>query len=191
MIPSTTGSTPSASAQAGLRGAQWVELICEISKYQQLVRNLLSERAGRWNLTDTEFLVLWLCRRAGPEGIAQHELATTVGISAAGMSGLVEKLRCRNLLDSRRSPRDRRRQLWQPTPSGAQILDDVCATLSQPSPVAGATISLDQQQTLLALHRCLTSTTDRSTGLALFQEDPPDREPCTEAHHENAHRRAV
>jgi DNA-binding MarR family transcriptional regulator len=191
MIPSTSGSTPPVSAQCKLHGIQWVELICEISKYQRLVRNVLNEQVGRWALSDTEFLVLWLCERAGPEGIAQNELATAVSVSAAGMSGFVEKLRSRGVLESHRSPQDRRRQLWRPTKDGTRLLRDVCSALSKPTAVAGVAISLEEQRTLFDLHRCLTQDIDQSTGLALYRENSPDREPCTEAHHENARRRAV
>ena len=191
MIPPSTGSTPSACARSEPCGAQWVELIHEISKCHRLVRDALNEHAGRWNVNDTEFLVLWLCERAGSDGIAQNELAVAVGASAAGMSGLVEKLRGRGLLASRRGRQDRRRQLWQPTDDGTHILRDVCAALENTPAVAGLTISFQEQRTLFDLLQRLTQTSDNSTGLALFKDDLPDREPRTEAHHENAHRRAV
>lgn len=191
MIPPSTGSTPSACARSEPRGAQWVELIHEISKCHRLVRNALNEHAARWKVNDTEFLVLWLCERAGPDGIAQNELAVAVGASAARMSGLVEDLRGRGLLVSHRSQQDRRRQLWQPTADGTQILHHVQKTLADTSAVAGVSTSLGEQQTLFDLLRRLTRTSENSSGLALFTEDLPDREPCTEAHHENAHRRAV
>ena len=191
MIPPPTGSTRSACARSEPCGAQWVELIHEISNCHRLVRNALNEHVSRWNVNDTEFLVLWLCDRAGPDGIAQNELAVAVGASAARMSGLVENLRGRGLLASRRSQQDRRRQLWQPTADGTQILRDVCAALANTPAVAGLTISLQEQQTLFDLLRRLTQTTDPPTGLALFTDDLPNRESSTEAHHENAHRRAV
>src|SRR4051794_32867507 len=60
---------------------------------RQLRRRLL-EVAETFELTDTELLVLWLC--CG-RGYVQVELAGALGISPAQMSGMVERLRNRNL----------------------------------------------------------------------------------------------
>jgi DNA-binding MarR family transcriptional regulator len=191
MTSPTADSPPTACKRAEPLGAAWVELIHELSKSHRQVRDALGAVVGRWNLNDTEFLVLWMCERNGPRGIAQNALASAVGASAARISGLVENLRERGLLTSHRSQRDRRRQMWQPTADGLSVLRHVYRALSESHAVAGASISLDERRNLYDLLRRLAGTSDDSIGLALFTEDTPDRKPCTEAHHENAHRRAV
>jgi DNA-binding MarR family transcriptional regulator len=191
MISPPTGSTPSAYARSEPRGKRWVELIHGISRCHRLMRDALNALASRWKVNDTEFLVLWLSERAGADGIAQAELVVAIGASAARISGMVEDLRQRGLLVSHRSQKDRRRQLWRPTAEGTRILHHVCQTLAESPAAAGANISISEQKMLFDLLRRLTNSSDNSTGLALFTEDPPSREPCTEAHHENAHRRAV
>ena len=191
MISPSTGSTPAASARSEPRGKRWVELIHEISKCQRLMRDALNALASRWKVNDTEFLTLWLSDRAGADGIAQSELVVAIGASAARISGLVEDLRRRGLLASHRSQKDRRRQLWRPTADGAQLLHHVCESLAESPAAAGKSISISEQRMLFDLLRRLTHSSDNSTGLALFTEDSPGRQLCTEAHHENAHRRAV
>ena len=191
MIPTSAGSKPSERAPDDLDAARLLELIHEISKCHRLVRGALHKHVRRWEMSDTEFLVLWLCERARSTGMAQSELAAAVGVSAARMSGLVEHLRQRGYLISQRSDSDRRRQLWQPTPDGCEILQSISACLSELSAVWDSTISQQDQQSLVDLLRRLTFNVNRPIGLALFREETPDQESCTEAHNENAHRRAV
>ena len=191
MIPTSAGSKPSERAPADLDAARLLELIHEISKCHRLVRGALRKHVRRWEVSDTEFLVLWLCERARPTGMAQNELAAAVGVSAARMSGLVEHLRQRGYLISQRSDNDRRRQLWRPTPDGCEILHSIGVCLAESSAAWDSTISLQDQQSLVDLLRRLTCTVDRPTGLALFREEAPDRESSTEAHNESAHRRTV
>jgi DNA-binding MarR family transcriptional regulator len=77
-------------------------------------------------LTDTQLLVLWGIDQLSPSvaggGVAQSEVAQSLGISPAQVSGLVEQLRRQADLDSRRAPYDRRQQLWQLTDLGCERL---------------------------------------------------------------------
>jgi hypothetical protein len=45
------------------------------------LRRMLSERLTGTGLSDTEFLVLWLCHRSEPQGLAQRDLAEALGVS--------------------------------------------------------------------------------------------------------------
>jgi DNA-binding MarR family transcriptional regulator len=191
MISASSGAKPSARAPADLDAARLLELIHEISKCHRQLRGALLEHARRWEVSDSEFLVLWLCDRAHPAGMAQSEMAAAVGISAARMSGLVEHLRQRGYLISRRSESDRRRQLWQPTAEGRKVLQSIAESVAQSSEIVINTMSPHDQQSLVDSLRRLTCPVNRPTALAVFKEDPLHRTPCTEAHNENERRRAV
>src|SRR5699024_6079634 len=83
----------------------------------------------RHDLSDVEMSLLWQCHRAIPVGQGQIELATAMSVSPAQISGLVEQLRERGLLAGCRDPRDRRRQVWQVTPAGNHLLEQVLVEL--------------------------------------------------------------
>jgi len=106
---------------------QWGDLAERIVVCARLLRDDLGQRAGRWDLSEPEFSVLWICRETPPEGIGQNELADSLAISASAVSGLVERLRRRGLLEGRRGQSDRRRQLWRLTPAGRNQLYQVLA----------------------------------------------------------------
>lgn len=74
--------------------------------------------------------MLWACREAPPAGFSQSQLAATLGISAAQVSGLVERLRRSGLLASRRAEADRRRQHWCLTPTGRARLEAILLDLA-------------------------------------------------------------
>jgi DNA-binding MarR family transcriptional regulator len=77
-----------------------------------------------------ECLVLWLCAtRAHHAGWAQQDLATAVGVSPALMSSLVEGLRKRGLMEMKRSPIDRRRQVWHLLSQGEDLLTQIRSSL--------------------------------------------------------------
>ena len=73
--------------------------------------------------------MLWACRKAPPMGAGQSQLAESIAVSPAHISGLVEQLRKKGLLEPRRDPADRRRQLWRISPAGyaaiKTVLDDL------------------------------------------------------------------
>ena len=87
---------------------------------------------GAWLQGDTvsepEFRLLWmLSRQAGGtcDSLDQAEMAERLVVSPAQVSGAVERLRNAGLLERVDSKRDRRRQLWQLTGSGEQLLGRV------------------------------------------------------------------
>ena len=61
--------------------------------------------------------------------LAQQDLATAVGVSPAQMSSLVEGLRKRGLMEMKRSPVDRRRQVWQLLAQGPPIISKIAKSI--------------------------------------------------------------
>ena len=102
--------------------ARWVELVEQILICGRKMRDDLTRRTARQRLAAAEFSALWVCRESPPAGLSQNELADALAVSPAQVSGLVERLRCRGLLESRRSAEDRRRQYWRLSDAGQAAL---------------------------------------------------------------------
>lgn len=110
---------------------RWIELAKRILVCGRLFRDDLTQQAGRWQLSEPEFAILWACHKAPSAGCSQKELAAVLAVSAAQVSGLVEQLRRQGLLEGRRGPRDRRRQFWRLTPAGRARLQSVLDDLAR------------------------------------------------------------
>lgn len=149
------------------------EVIQLLSQCHRRLRRLLAERLSRWELNDTEFLVLWLCRQSADHGLAQHDLAETLGVSPPHVSGLVERLRERGLLTGRRCRLDRRRQLWFLDEAAQQLLQEIRSELEQLAGALDQHLAVPQRQTLISLLRNL-SLVGTGTDLRLF--DPDEQE---------------
>jgi len=112
------------------------------------LRRRLAEVASTIELSDAELLVLWFCHGGGQ---VQVELAAAIGISPAQMSGLVERLRLRELVAMHRSATDRRRQVWRTTAAGENLLGDIASHLDALAAAVQGGLSLTEQQTVESL----------------------------------------
>jgi len=86
-----------------------------------------------YDFSETEFRLLWLVRERMADSedasIEQSALADQSGISPAQVSAIVEKLRIQQVLTPVTDNNDRRRQLWQLTPSGRERLEPIVTTV--------------------------------------------------------------
>jgi DNA-binding MarR family transcriptional regulator len=192
-----TGEPPDATTLA------FCEMIQLLSQCHRQLRRMLSDRLSGLGLSDTDFLVLWLCHRAEPRGLVQRDLAEALGVSPPQMSGLVERLRQQKLLTSRRCQLDRRRQLWGIDLAGCRLLTQICVELKPLTMSFEQFISPQQQQHLTALLRDLaeingvsdvaagppaTDATD-AAPLRLYRPDKQDTGGIMEAQHAAAERK--
>jgi MarR family transcriptional regulator, lower aerobic nicotinate degradation pathway regulator len=116
----------------------------------------LAEQAG---LSDSELFTIWLC--LGEEGgMVQGALATALGVSPAQMSGIVERLRQRGLIEMHRQTLDRRRQVWRGTAAGRQTLQTLTTPLATLAGSLAAQVSLTDQQMSQALCERLASAAE-------------------------------
>jgi DNA-binding MarR family transcriptional regulator len=127
------------TGKSALRPPHWLDLVTQISLCGRQMRRMLGEVTLPWNLSDTEFLCLWSCAQGAGNGMAQHDLAVSLGVSAAQMSGLVYDLRDRGLLVLERPARDRRRQQLRITGAGQLLLHRVLESMT------GLLAELDRQ----------------------------------------------
>jgi DNA-binding MarR family transcriptional regulator len=179
------------------------EMLQLLSQCHRQLRRMLADRLNSLGLSDTDFLVLWLCHRAEPRGLVQRDLAEALGVSPPQMSGLVERLRQQKLLTSRRCPLDRRRQLWGLDLAGCRLLTQVCTELKQLTVSFDQSTSPEQQQVLSELLRDLAKIDGASplaagspaadataaAPLRLYRPDTRDTVVITEAQHAAAVRK--
>jgi len=85
------------------------------------MRETLGREAEAHQISLAGLSILWACRGAVREGMSQTDLARGLLLSPAHVSGLVEQLRRRGLLEGRRPAADRRRQLWRLTAAGETL----------------------------------------------------------------------
>jgi DNA-binding MarR family transcriptional regulator len=90
----------------------------------------LADLASDAGLSDAELLTAWLSL-SEESGRIQGDLAAAIGVSPAQMSGIVERLRKRGLIEMQRSTLDRRRQVWRGTAAARQLLEQIRPQLAQ------------------------------------------------------------
>lgn len=177
--------------------------LCEtvqlLAQCHRQLRRLLSDRLVVLGLNDSEFLVLWLCQQAEPQGRVQRDLAAALGISPPQISILVERLRQQGWLTSRRCPLDRRRQVWGIEPEGSRLLARIGDDLQDLTASLDRSFSNRQQTELTTLLRelagwgaaCLASAVKssadaaESSPLRLYRPDRPPQQ--QEEHREEMH----
>jgi DNA-binding MarR family transcriptional regulator len=143
-----------------------LRLIHWTSTASRHLRRRLAEAAEALSLSDTELLVVWLCSGGGR---IQMELAASIGISPAQMSGMVERLRARDLVAMHRLAADRRRQVWRTTSSGQTLLLQAAKHLNELADSVGDELSHDEQQTAQSLcERLAQAVTQRAIVAAIL-----------------------
>jgi DNA-binding MarR family transcriptional regulator len=131
-LPTIAAGGASARSQSPPAGQPPAERLLRLVHWtgaaSRQLRRRLAEVAQAFELSDVELLVVWLCHGAGR---VQIELAGAIGISPAQMSGLVERLRARELVAMHRSVADRRRQVWRTSAAGAALLVQAAGKLAE------------------------------------------------------------
>lgn len=150
-----------------------VEWSVQLSMCSRRLRQRIAECARRIGLNDAEFLILWLSNQHMPAGAAQSDLVTATGVSPAQMSGLVEKLRRRQLLESRRCNLDRRRQLWLPTTTGQQLLNSVSKEFAALSRQVDHRLSADERGVFRKVIDQLNAVCQEHFSPRLFEPNDP------------------
>lgn len=153
-----------------------LRLVYRTSTAARQLRRMLAERVVRWEISDSEMLILWLCWRPGRVGKVQGELAAGLGISPAQTSALVEGLRKRGFLIQERSPLDRRRQIWRLTPAGEALLDEMGAAMTELADRFEAELTTDEQRLAEVFSERLFEVLQDRPRLRAFRPDTTEAE---------------
>lgn len=154
------------------RAERLLRLVYRTSTAARQLRRLLAERVARWELSDSETLILWLCWRPGKSGRVQGELAAALGISPAQTSALVEGLRKRGFLGQERSPLDRRRQIWRLTASGEALLESMGTAITDLADRFEAELTADEHHLADIVSERLFDVLHDRPRLRMFDPDP-------------------
>jgi DNA-binding MarR family transcriptional regulator len=120
-----------ADSAAAIPAARWFGVAEQLSSCGQMLRKRLAWQADACGLTEGQLSALWACLTAPSPGLSQNDLAETLRVSPAYISGLVEQLRHKRLLRGRRDPIDRRRQRWRLTDQGRDTLQAILASATE------------------------------------------------------------
>jgi DNA-binding MarR family transcriptional regulator len=161
---------PAAKTDGPLKADSLLRLVHWTSSASRQLRRRLAEIAGRHDLSDTELLVLWISSGGGR---VQIELAGEIGVSPAQMSGIVERLRSRGLVEMRRQAVDRRRQECETTLLGSDVLARTARDLESLARSLADDLNADEQALAEALCQRLTA--------ALKEAAPADKRASKEA----------
>lgn len=141
--------------------ADWIDTFQQTLVGSRRIRELIATRLSRLDLSEPEFSLLWILavteRRCGDsspdQAISQREIARQLAISAAQVCGLVERMRQRELICSKRDPSDRRRQCWRLTDRGAAMFRSATERLTDWTDRCDGEIAPEEK---VALDRSLT-----------------------------------
>lgn len=114
-------------AASGSLSAEQIDAACRLAGEGKLAARRITGWLRGSEINEPEFRLLWLLAGAtnsgdGAVSLDQADLAEQLVVSPAQVSGAVERLRSLGLLERVDSQRDRRRQLWQVTNAGDELL---------------------------------------------------------------------
>ncbi|HIF33052.1 MAG TPA: MarR family transcriptional regulator [Planctomycetes bacterium] len=117
-------------------GSHWADLAQALTLGSRALRRRIADVTLRHKLTDTEFLFLCYCQRE-PTPVVQSQIAVSLGLSPAQVSGITEKLRTAGLIAVERGVQDRRKQFCLLSEKGAQLERLLAEELRQSLPRGG------------------------------------------------------
>lgn len=159
------------------RAEQLVRLVYWTSAASRQLRRILSDLARPSGLSDSELLTVWLCLEESG-GRVQGDLAAGLGVSPSQMSGIVERLRQRGLIEMHRQALDRRRQVWRGTARARQVLGNLNGDLARLVEEIAAAVPFHEQGGLQSLCQRLAEAVQSLPDRAEAQQPS---HPSTEA----------
>jgi DNA-binding MarR family transcriptional regulator len=148
--PQTDRGEPDSATPAPIWLAFWECLATSHRRW----KTEIAQAAAEQRLSLEEALTISFLGHGQANGASQRQLASLVQVSPAKMSGLLETLRQRELLKPVRDTSDRRRQLWELTPDGQQLHQQL--NLSITEAVLDAQAALELIQSLRQFHQAKT-----------------------------------
>jgi DNA-binding MarR family transcriptional regulator len=114
-------------AAIGLHAIERINAACRLAAEGKLAVRRIATWLGGSEINEPEFRLLWLLAGTASADVSavpldQADLAAQLVVSAAQVSGAVERLRSLGLVERIQHERDRRRQLWRVTGAGNALL---------------------------------------------------------------------
>lgn len=122
----------SADQQTADSRSKWLALWECLSVNLERLRQHLNAAANQHELAPEAALVLYYLGDGPGNQFNQRQLAQSIRVSPAKMSGLLESLRQQDLVHARRDKQDRRNQTWSLTPVGRRLLQSLLHSLDAP-----------------------------------------------------------
>jgi len=98
--------------------------VFSILRTGSLILNTVSHNLARFGISESAFNILTLLATR-PEGLTQTELSRYLIVSRANITGLVDRLAGKNLVERQNDPRDRRVSLVNITARGQSLLERI------------------------------------------------------------------
>ncbi len=117
--------------------ADKLDKICDTIAAGRIAARVLAGQVRVLELSEPQVRLLWFLRSSqrtenGRSSLPdQTRLAAGLGLSAAQVSSVVDLLRKQGMVASRPFPGDRRRQIWQLTPTGHEWTRRIATHLAQ------------------------------------------------------------
>jgi len=126
---------------------QQIDATCQLIAAGRIAASQLAVLAKSSGLSEAEFRLLWLLHAVCSQHptdlssplLDQKTMGEKLGLSAAQVSAVVERLRQATLIEGQPSHADRRRNVWQLTTLGTTLLENsvttFAATTTLPAPI--------------------------------------------------------
>lgn len=102
-----------------------MELLFNLIYTYDVIESRLARRLGAHGLSLSAFNVLMVLSRSGPEGCALYELSRLLVVSRANITGLVDSLVEKRLVERLEHLKDRRVRIARITQKGEKLLEEV------------------------------------------------------------------
>jgi len=105
-------------------------------EFFQAQRHHFERAAAAFELTKLQAQALHVLVYEGPQSMS--ELAETLACDASNVTGLVDRLEARGLVERKSVPNDRRMRMLAVTPPGSKLFQRLCELVAEPPPALNA-----------------------------------------------------
>lgn len=131
------------------------ELIISLALLQTKILKRIDNQLSLHGISFSEFMVLYHLNRAPQKTMRRIELAENIGLSASGVTRLLNPMEKIKLVQKELNPRDARVSLVKLSGTGEQILNDAMISFDQSTDLILKPLNSKQSANLSELTRAL------------------------------------
>ncbi len=132
-----------------------MELVMTLSSLQAQILKRVDQRLSVHGISFTEFMVMYRLNGAPKKAMRRIDLAESVGLTASGVTRLLNPMEKMHLVQKELNPRDARVSLVKLSKAGEQILNDATVTFQQSAEMLTQPMDAKQIAKLLELTKAL------------------------------------